>query len=189
MRNAIILHGRPRKADYYNEAYPSESNSHWLPWLQKQLIIKDIFAATPEVPLAFEPLWERWVIEVERFDITAETVLVGHSMGGGFWLRYLSEHPDLEVGKLLLVAPWIDVEDEDLSHFFDFELDRDLISRTAGITLFHSTDDDPDIVSSVTELRKLLPDMGYIEFNDRGHFTHKYMPSDTFPELLEEILA
>ena len=55
------------------------SNSHWLPWLQKQLLNNDIFAETPEVPLSFEPLWERWVKEVEQFHITQETILVGHS--------------------------------------------------------------------------------------------------------------
>ena len=79
MLNAIILHGRPSKAEYYSDKYPSMSNSHWLPWLQKQLLNNDIFAETPEVPLSFEPLWERWVKEVEQFHITQETILVGHS--------------------------------------------------------------------------------------------------------------
>ena len=185
MPNAIILHGRPRKAEYYSDKFPSMSNSHWLPWLQKQLLNRDIFAATPEIPLAYEPLWERWVKEVERYEITPETILVGHSCGGGFWVRYLSEHQDITVGKLVLVAPWIDVEQEDPNHFFSFEIDPLIASRTGRLIILNSTDDVAEIQSSVQVLREQLQDIEYKEFTDRGHFTQKYMPDNTFPELLE----
>ena len=188
MTNAIILHGRPKKTEYYDDRWPSMSNSHWLPWLQKQLLLKDIFAVTPEIPLAYEPLWERWVREVERFDITPETILVGHSCGAGFWVRYLSEHKDLKVGKVVLVAPWIDAEQEDSHHFFDFELDPGIASRTKGLVILHSTNDVAEIQSSVARLRQELKAITYREFENKGHFAHKYLPDDTFPELLEEVL-
>ncbi|HEU5004853.1 MAG TPA: hypothetical protein VFT49_02075 [Candidatus Saccharimonadales bacterium] len=42
MKRAIILHGRPAKKDYYGDKWPSESNSHWLPWLQKQFMRRDV---------------------------------------------------------------------------------------------------------------------------------------------------
>ena len=188
MQNAIILHGRPKKAEYYSDQFPSMSNSHWLPWLQKQLLNHDIFAATPEVPLSYEPLWELWVKEVERYDITPDTILIGHSCGGGFWVRYLSENKNLRVGKVFLIAPWIDVEKADPNYFFDFVIDDNLVDRTNGITVFHSINDAAEIQSSVNELRKKLKDINYLEFTNRGHFTHKYMPSDTFPELLDKII-
>jgi predicted alpha/beta hydrolase family esterase len=189
MKNAIILHGRPRKADYYNPEFQSQSNSHWLPWLTQHLLVQNISAVTPEIPHSYEPIWERWTKEVERYEIGPQTIIVGHSCGGGFWVRWLSEHKDIKVGKVVLVAPWVDVEQEDPNDFFKFELDEDLAARTQGLTLFHSIDDDPDIVSSVKELRNRMKNMKYVEFNDRGHFTHHYMPDDTFPELLEECLA
>jgi predicted alpha/beta hydrolase family esterase len=189
MKNAIILHGRPTKAEYYSDKYPSMSNSHWLPWLQKQLLNNDIFTATPEVPLAYEPLWDRWVKEVGRYDLTPETILVGHSCGGGFWVRYLSEHPDLRVGKVVLVAPWIDVEQEDPNKFFDFTIDPKIASRTKQLILFNSKDDVTEIQTSVNKLRQEVIDLDYREFEGKGHFTHKYMPDDTFPELLAELLA
>lgn len=165
------------------------SNSDWLPWLQNQLLVRDIAAATPEIPHSYEPKWERWVREVERYDITPQTMLVGHSAGGGFWVRYLSEHPQLQVGKVVLVAPWIDVENDDPNGFMDFRLDPAMAERTKGLTLFHSTDDGAEIQSTVKELRAKLKGINYREFEDRGHFTHKYMPDDTFPELLDELLA
>ena len=186
--NAVILHGRPGKAEYYNDKYPSASNSHWLPWLQQQLIIRDILAVAPEIPFAYEPDWDRWVKEVERFEIKADTILVGHSTGAGFWVRYLSEHKELSVDKVVLVAPWIDVEQEDPNNFFKFEIDPNLVKRTKGLVIFHSTDDVPEIQSAVARL-KTLPGIDYREFTGRGHFTHKYMPDDTFPELLEVLVG
>jgi hypothetical protein len=189
MKNAIILHGRPSKAEYYSDNYPSMSNSHWLPWLQKQLLNHNIFATTPEIPLSYEPLWERWVKEIERYDLTPETILVGHSCGGGFWVRYLSEHPEIKVGKVVLVAPWIDVEQDDPNKFFDFTIDDNIVSRTSQLTLFNSKDDVAEIQASVKKLREEIKDLQYREFDSKGHFTHKYMPDDTFPELLSELIA
>ena len=86
MKNAIILHGLCSQKKYYNPETPSGSNSHWLPWLQKQLMVNGFKADTPEVPFVYEPKYEAFVKEVERFDITPDTTLVGHSMGGGFWV-------------------------------------------------------------------------------------------------------
>lgn len=190
MANAIILHGRPTKAQYYSPDYPSESNAHWLPWLQNQLIIRDIQASTPEISHAYEPLWERWVKEVERFDIDEDTILVGHSCGGGFWVRYLSQHRHLKVGLVVLVAPWIDVENEDPNHFFNFNLNTELALQTKGLHLVHSSDDVAEIQSSVAKLRKELHGATYHEFENRGHFTHRGMPEDgSFPELLDIILT
>lgn len=189
MKNAILLHGRPSKEEYYDLAKPSMSNAHWFPWLQGQLLKKDIAAVTPEVPLAYEPLWERWVKEVERFDIGPETILVGHSTGGGFWIRYLSEHKDLKVGKVVLVAPWIDVEQEDPNHFFEFEIDQDLLTRTSGLTIFHSDNDHEEMQTSLKKLQAEIKNLTIKIFHEYGHFTSGSMKTTEFPELLKECLA
>jgi predicted alpha/beta hydrolase family esterase len=124
--NAIILHGRSDKEDYYEPTFPSSSNAHWLPWLQKQLIVSDIAAQTPDVPLSYEPKYEIWCREFERQDIGPDTILVGHSCGGGFLVRWLSEHKDIKVASVVLVAPWLDPLNELKDDFFDFEIDSEL---------------------------------------------------------------
>lgn len=186
-KNAIILHGRPSKTQYYSDIHPSESNSHWLPWLQKQLIIKGILAQTPEIFKPYEPRYQNWAREIERYSPGPETILVGHSCGGGMITQWLSKNPEVKVGKVVLVAPWIDIEKDDWPAF-DFELDPNLVSRTASLTIFHSTDDVDEIQTSVKRLRETLVDATYREFEGKGHFTHHYMPDDIFPELLEECL-
>jgi predicted alpha/beta hydrolase family esterase len=91
MKNAILVPGRPDKDEHYDPKRTSNSEDHWFSWLKRQLILKDIHAVAIEPPFPFRPRYEDWKKEFERFDITPETILVGHSCGGGFLVRYLSE--------------------------------------------------------------------------------------------------
>jgi predicted alpha/beta hydrolase family esterase len=188
MANAIILHGKPLKDEYYDRSYPSVSNAHWFPWLQKQLLCNEIDAATPEVPHSYEPDWDTWVREVERFEIGLDTILVGHSCGSGFWVRYLSERPELKVGKVILVAPWLDPDGDETGEFFKFKIDPNLVSRTNGLTIFHSDNDMGNVHKSVAVLRENLKDAAYKEFHNFGHFCMEDMGTTEFPELLSAIV-
>ena len=91
-QNAILIHGTCNKVEYYSDEYPTLSNSHWFPWLSKQLLISDIPTVALEIPNAYMPNYTTWKKEFERFDIDSETILVGHSCGGGFLVRWLSEN-------------------------------------------------------------------------------------------------
>jgi predicted alpha/beta hydrolase family esterase len=188
MRNAIVLHGFPSREEYYDADHPSASNSHWLPWLQNQLLVHNVRTHTPEVFRAFELDWDSWVLEVEQYPITSETTLVGHSTGAGFWVRYLSEHPALRVDKLVLVAPWLNVDREADTAFFDFDVDNTLIDRTSEMVIFASDDDGEEIQSSVAFLREAFPQASFVPFHGRGHFIQSSMPSNQFPELLAALL-
>ena len=190
MKNAIILHGTSDKEEYYSPDYPSASNFHWLPWLQKQLLMKDIPTATPEMPHGYMPDYTVWKREFERFDITPETILVGHSCGGGFLVRWLSENPEQQVGKVVLVAPWLDPNktkgaDND---FFDFTIDTELANRTAGVTIFNSDDDMEAIHTSVKKITDTVTNIKLVEFTGKGHFCLGDLGTEEFPELLEEVL-
>ena len=188
MRNAIILHGLPSKNEYYNEDRPSASNSHWLPWLQKHLLIHNIKADTPEVQNVYEPNYAAYVREVERFDIGPETTLVGHSMGAGFWVRYLSEHPNLTVDKVVLVAPWLNVNHEMDTDFFNFEIDQSITERVNELIIFSSDNDGVEMQDSIKLLQEKLPSSKTVVFHEYGHFTRKSMETDAFPELLKAVL-
>ena len=190
MKNAVILHGGPSKEEYYDTKAPSMSNAHWLPWLQGQLLKNEISAATPEVPHSFDRSWEEWSREVERFDIGPETVLVGHSTGSGFWVKYLSIHPNLKVGKVVLVAPWLDPDHEHTKNFFDdFEIDPQLASRTKGVTIFNSDNDQDSVQKTTKILLEKVPGIELKEFHNYGHFCIKDMKTTEFPELLTEALS
>lgn len=188
MSNAIILHGLPSKAEYYSDKYPSASNSHWLPWLQKQLMIHDIKADTPEIPHTYNPTYETFVDEVERFEINANTMLVGHSLGAGFWLRYLSERPQIYVNKVVLVGPWLNLDHEYDISFFNFEIDQTLASRTNELIVFSSDNDGEPMHRSVQFIKQNLPSVTIRAFHDYGHFTLDSMKTNAFPELLDVLI-
>lgn len=188
MKNAIILHGKPSKKEYYDPEFPAGGNNHWLPWLQKQLIIRNIAAYTLEVPNSWKPHYPTWKKEFERFEITPKTILVGHSCGGGFLIRWLSENRNIRVGKVVLVAPWLDPNREETTDFFDFTIDPGLSDRVSSITIFNSDDDDASIQKSVKISHDKVKDMNYREFHNYGHFCLRDMKTEKFPELLDEIL-
>lgn len=188
MKNAIILHGQPSKEEYYDPSMPSMSNAHWIPWLQGQLLKNDIATATPEVLFSYEPDWNLWKQEVERYDITSETILVGHSRGGDFWLRWLSENKDKRVGKVVLVAPSVGYLTEDDNFFGHYNIDSDLKSRTSDLVLFASDNDHQHMIDSAGEIRSIIKDINYREFH-YGHFTLRGIGRPEFPELLDELIS
>lgn len=189
MKNAIIMHGSPDKEEYYDPKEPSMSNAHWIPWLQAQLLKANIAAATPEVPRSFEYSWATWVKEFERFDITPETILIGHSTGCALIIKYLSIHPETKVGKVVLIAPWLDPDQRESKSFFhDFDTDANMARRTTGITIFGSDNDQDSVQETVKIIREKVAGVKYTEFHNYGHFCFGDMKTTEFPELLEEIL-
>lgn len=191
MKNAILVPGRPDKDEHYDAANPSNSESHWFSWLKRQLILKDIHAVSIEPPFPFRPRYDEWKREFERFDLTPETILVGHSCGGGFLVRYLSEHKDLRVSKVALVAPWTNPDDNPLSDtadFFYFDIDPDFPSRTASTTIFVSDDDEPSVLQTVDILRSHVKGLDIKRYTDKGHFTRDSMGGVEFPELLHMLV-
>lgn len=187
MKTAIILHGKPSKEGYYDSDRGAQSNEHWLPWIQRQLLLKDYLAQNPELPESYDPNYKKWLSVFERFDVDENTILIGHSRGGTFLIRWLSENK-VKTDKVALVAPSLK-QDKKLEHgFFDFEIDKDFPSRTKGVTVFHSTDDKEGIKETVDFLKKNTEGINYQEFTDKGHFTFNDMGTVEFPELKKALL-
>ncbi len=188
MKTAILIHGMPSKAEYLNSSSPSLSNKHWFPWLQKQLLLNDILAQTPEMPTPYQPDYEKWKETFEQFKINENTILIGHSCGGGFLVRWLSENP-IKINKLFLIAPWIDPSNNQPEPgFFDFKIDKNIVERTTESYLYISSDDDIAELNTADLLEKEIKDLQIIKFENKGHFTLSDMGSEEFPELLEKII-
>lgn len=190
MKNLIIVPGRPDEDEYLDMSAPAYSSDHWYSWLTKQLQVKDIFSVSIEIPRPFSPRYELWKKEFERYDIGPETILVGHSCGGGFLVRWLSENKKVKVDKVFLVAPWINPENNpvsDTADFFDFQVDPRLTNRANRVVIINSSNDQETIHTSIDILRSKIPTIEYIEFEKMGHFCREDLGRVDFPELLEEI--
>ena len=121
MNQVILIHGAPEEEEFKGDTWPSPSNGHWIPWIQKKLSQKEVLSQAPEMPKPYDPIYEDWVRVFKQFDVSSQTILVGWSCGGGFLLRYFSEHPEVTPKRVILIAPWLDPEPRELStNFFDF---------------------------------------------------------------------
>ncbi len=187
MKQVIIIHGSPDQEEYYENEWPSPSNAFWTPWLQKQLSRKDILAQALEFPKPYNPTYEEWLAVFKQLEINNESILVGHSSGGAFLLRFFSEYPQLQPAKIVLVAPWVDPLHELTTGFCDFEIDSDLPNRTQ-LHIFMSSDDSKSQMESFKIVKEKLPNALYHEFTDRGHFDGFSPNAKEFPELLEVVL-
>lgn len=187
MKTAILIHGYNDKSEYEDISRPSPSNDHWIPWLQRQLQLEGILAQAPDMPGFFELDYEKWKEMLERFDLNRETMLVGHSCGGGFLIRYLSEN-DVKVGKVVLVAPWINPDQEVDTDFFNFEIKDNIAEKTDGIVIMYSTDDVPPILETIEILKSKTKNIEFQEFKNKGHFVLDSLNSEKLPELLGNLI-
>ncbi len=189
MKNVILIHGWNTKEEFFDPDKPTASNDHWFPWLTKQLMIRGYKVDVPEMPQYDFSTYELWKKEVERFDISSESILVGHSCGAGFIIRYLSESAH-KVDKVFLVAPWLGIN---FGHtfneeFFKFRFDRNMVEKTNGVVLMVSDDDFDVIQQSVEVIRSNIDGIEYKNLQGKGHFTLASLGATEFPELLEEII-
>jgi uncharacterized protein len=178
MKHTILVHGAPEKEEFFNPDMPSPSNSHWFPWLQKELSVRNEACEAFEYPKPYDPTYEAWLEVFNQHTIDEETILIGHSCGGGFILRYLTEHPDAKVYKVFLIAPWLDPAHTFTENFFDFDIDPHITHRNE-IHVFVSSDDEEPVLESIAMIKEKIPDAHYHEYADKGHFNNQ-----TFPELL-----
>lgn len=188
MQNALLIHGTPDREEYFDPHSLSPSNAHWFPWLQKQLLVHGCETQTPEMPKAYQPNYAAWSAEFQRYLLTNETLLVGHSCGGGFLIRWLSEHKQ-PVARLVLVAPWMD---PDRNHcdpgFFDFEIDPDLTSRT-DLHLLYSDNDSNEVERSIQLIHTALPEIQMHLMPGCGHFCSSDLGGVEFPKLLDIVIG
>jgi uncharacterized protein len=192
MKQVILIHGLPNKEEVLGDVWPSPSNAHWLPWIQKQLTQQDVLCQSLEMPKSYNPTYKEHERVLNQMEISNETILVGHSCGGGFLVRYLSEHKELSPKKTILIAPWLDPkgylkEINSESDYFDFKIDSNLTTRTKLFCVY-STDDELDITESVEIINNQLPETVMCTFKNKGHFTEPDLGTKEFPELLEIIL-
>jgi hypothetical protein len=188
--NCIIIHGcNPKdKIKVEQEGFPPQNERHWFPWLKKELEEKEILTETPLMPKNWKPLYSEWKNELEKLDINEETILIGHSCGGGFLVRWIGD-TKRKIRKLILVAPAIAHSDY-LGPFDDlmkFEVDSNLCNLVRDIIIFVSDNERDSIKESVKIFSKKFG-VEPIILKDKGHFLEKHIGTKEFPELLKKVL-
>ena len=141
----------------------------------------------PKMPNARNARYFEWKIWFRKFlpHIRNRVVLVGHSLGGIFLAKYLSENrfPKKIKGVFLVAAPH---DDKDSDHSLaDFVLPRNLkrLEKQSGrIFIYHSKDDPIVPFTDFKKYVKALARARAAAFKNRGHFAQ-----EEFPEIVKDI--
>jgi len=137
----------------------------------------------PSMPCKYNAKYPEWQIWFEKFipHLAGEVILVGHSLGGTFLVKYLSENKFLKKikGVFLVAPPYDDSSDYSLD---TFKLPKKLKLQTENTMIYHSDDDNVVPVSDLSKYGKAIPNVTIKQFTDRGHFN-----TEEFPELVEDI--
>jgi len=108
-------------------------------------------------------------------------ILVGHSLGGAFLLRYLTENKlPVTIAQLHLIAPVIDnVDCKDIGGFkIDVAIWPGFAGSIESVHLWHSTDDMYVPIHHSERFQAVYPAATLHRFTNRGHFL-----TESFPEL------
>lgn len=127
--------------------------------------------------------WKIWFDKLlPLFD--DNVILIGHSLGGVFLAKYLSEETvSKRIRATILIAPPFDEDEGRVLPEFAITHSLEKLQQQGGEIIFYHSKDDP--VVSFSELKKyenLLPGVRVRVFEDRQHFNQ-----DDLPELVEEI--
>lgn len=137
----------------------------------------------PKMPNSKNARYGEWKILFEKLFplLRDDVILIGHSLGGIFLAKYLTENNfPKKISQVHLVAAPYDTEviKESLA---DFALDttvEKLSEYPHNIFLYQSRDDTAVAYADVLKYQRDIPTAQLLTFEDRGHFLQ-----EEFPEL------
>ena len=161
---------------------------HWIQWAKNQLILKGIATEAPLMPNPWAPDYNAFKQEFEKYPVSENTILIGHSCGCSFLVRWLGESKK-KIKKLILVAPWKIAKEKDplKEKFYAYPIDETIKSRVEEIVMFTSDNEREDGKKSLEIYKKSLGGK-IIELKGKGHYIFEHMGTEEFPELLHEII-
>ncbi len=182
--NCIIIHGCPSDKEKAMNSETRTYDKHWIPWLKRELIAGGVKVETPLMPNPWAPDYSAFKKEFEKNLVSENTILVGHSCGCAFLVRWLGESKQ-KIYKLILVAPWKipNKDDKFRKLFYEYPIDESIKSRVGEIVMFTADDEEDEGKESLKIFQKAIGGK-IIKLPHHGHYTQGDMGTEEFPELL-----
>jgi len=188
MKNCIIVHGCPSDKEKAMDPETRTYDKHWMPWTKNELNKLGINTITPLMPDPWEPVYEKFKYEFEKYEVNEESILIGHSCGCTFLVRWLGETKQ-KIHKLILVAPW-KIAEGSLKFemdYYQFPIDQTIKVRVDQITIFTSNDEAEDGKLGAVMFHDALGGE-IISLPNHGHYVIDEMMTEEFPELIKEVV-
>ena len=192
MKQLFVIHGGDAFPTYeeYIEYLKKETvdlrrGKGWKAGLQEALG-EGYEVIQPRMPNSMNAKYLEWRIWFEKFFpyIKDGVILLGHSMGGIFLAKYLSENefPYKVLATFLVAAPF---DSDGGRPIVEFTLPTSLsgLKRQGGKIFLYQSKDDPVVdFNEIGKYQKVLPDAEVRIFEDRQHFNQ-----EEYPEIVETI--
>lgn len=159
------------------------SKDDWKPDLRQKLG-SDYEVILPIMPNKTNARFEEWKIWFEKIIpfLNEEIILIGHSLGASFLVKYLSENNlPKKLKAVFLVSGVFDTDTEGYT-LHSFSLPEKLDLQTENIYLYHSKDDPVVPFSALENFAQIFPKAHTRIFEDRKHINQ-----EEFPELVQDI--
>jgi len=141
----------------------------------------------PRMPNGTNARYEEWKIWFERIIpfFNKGVILIGHSLGGMFLAKYLSENtfPKIIKAVLLIAAPFDDADSEESLANFKLPSSLERFAQQVKIIYLIQSKDDPVVpFEQLKKYKQALPNAKTMIFSNREHFGQ-----ETFPEMVQLI--
>lgn len=140
----------------------------------------------PSMPNKTNAVYDEWKIYFDRVVsvLSDNCVLVGHSLGAVFLVKYLSENqvPIRIAATILIGAPFSDERAEDLTNFAISTITNLFADQAGNVTFFVGTDDPVIDMVEYERYKTTLPHVQYRLLSAPDHFVREELP-----ELIETI--
>ena len=152
--NCIIVHGSNSTEKDSRKGLP-ENERHWKTWLKEELEKKGIKVSNKLYAKDWSPIYNEWKEEFEKNQIDEDTVLVGHSAGGAFLVRWLSE-TKRKIKKLILVSPGKARKPsrDSLSNLYGNKIHKDIANYVCEGIIVYTAE---DLINTIRNIDKIDP--------------------------------
>lgn len=162
----------------------------WQPTLREALVeTHEVYY--PSMPNGRNAKYQEWKIWFERYHafLRDGVILIGHSLGGYFLAKYLSENTmPMNVRALYLLAAPFENDDFGGEDGGDFAFDpthlQNLAEQVGSVHVLHSQDDPFVPFTHAEKYKAALPEAELITFTDKNHFL-----LEEFPEFIAHLRA
>ena len=175
MKNALILHGTG-----------ANPHANWFDWLKEQLEHNGYEVWVPQLPNAEHPDMEtyRKFIFSSDFQVTDETIIVGHSSGAVATLSLLEVLPEnIKINTAVMVGVY---RPENHGYSSKEPIDTTKVKNKAKRIIFIHSDNDPYCPIEDAEYFADALDAEIVILPNNDHFSYELNPKhNKLPEILD----